>query len=311
MKTFNNTRIIAVDTGYGNIKTASRIFSTGITRYDAEPIFEGNILEYQGAWYRIGEGHKAMLDDKVDDEDYYLLTLAAVAMELSAWHMTSADVHLASGLPLTWVSRQRESYRAYLLKKAQVDFRFNKVTYHIHFVGCSVYPQGYAAIVRQLSENKDSFSGASMLADIGNGTMNLLYLRNGRPDESRCWTEKQGVGQCVGMVNKSMMDKYGIQMDEAVVEQVLRTGAGDMQEKYLNCILQAAHRYVNRIFDTLRAHGYDPRIMRLWIVGGGGCLVRNFGTYDASRVTILDDLCATAKGYEYLAYGQMLRKGRA
>ena len=65
MKTFNSTRIIAVDTGYGNIKTASRIFSTGITRYDAEPIFEGNILEYQGAWYRIGEGHKAMLDDKV------------------------------------------------------------------------------------------------------------------------------------------------------------------------------------------------------------------------------------------------------
>ena len=63
MKTFNNTRIIAVDTGYGNIKPASRIFSTGITRYDAEPIFEGNILEYQGAWCRIGEGHKAMLDD--------------------------------------------------------------------------------------------------------------------------------------------------------------------------------------------------------------------------------------------------------
>ena len=149
------------------------------------------------------------------------------------------------------------------------------------------------------------------VADIGNGTMNLLYLRNGRPDESRCWTEKQGVGQCVGMVNKSMMDKYGIQMDEAIVEQVLRAGASDMQEEYLNCVLQAARWYVTSIFDTLRAHGYDPRIMRLWIVGGGGCLVRNFGTYDASRVTILDDLCATAKGYEYLAYGQMLRKGRA
>ena len=201
--------------------------------------------------------------------------------------------------------------RKYLLKKEQGDFRFNKVTYHIHFVGCSVYPQGYAAIVRQLSENKDSFSDASMLADIGNGTMNLLYLRNGRPDESRCWTEKQGVGQCIHLVNKAMMDQYGIQMDEAVVEQVLRTGAGDMQEEYLKCILQAAHRYVNGIFDTLRAHGYDPRIMQLWIVGGGGCLVRNFGTYDTSRIIILDDLCATAKGYEYLAYGQMLRKGRA
>ena len=38
------------------------------------------------------------------------------------------------------------------------------------------------------------------------------------------------------------------------------------------------------------------------VVGGGGCLIRNFGTYDKSRVTIIDDICATAKGYESLAY---------
>lgn len=41
--------------------------------------------------------------------------------------------------------------------------------------------------------------------------------------------------------------------------------------------------------------------MRLYVVGDSGCLIRNFGTYDESRVTILDDICATAKGYEYLA----------
>ena len=308
MKTFNNTRIIAVDTGYGNIKTASRIFSTGITRYDAEPIFEGNILEYQGAWYRIGEGHKTMLDDKVDDEDYYLLTLAAVAMELSAWHMTSADVHLASGLPLTWVSRQRESYRAYLLKKAQVDFRFNKVTYHIHFVGCSVYPQGYAAIVRQLSENKDSFSGTSMLADIGNGTMNLLYLRNGRPDESRCWTEKFGVNQCMIAAKNAILNRFGVKIEESTVEQILRFGTADIAAPYLDCITAVARQYVADIFATLRKYEYNPDLMRLYVVGGGGCLIRNFGTYDKARVTILDDICATAKGYEYLA--QMTLKRR-
>jgi len=44
------------------------------------------------------------------------------------------------------------------------------------------------------------------------------------------------------------------------------------------------------------------------VVGGGGCLIRNFGTYDKARVTILDDICATAKGYEYLA--QMTLKRR-
>ena len=40
--------------------------------------------------------------------------------------------------------------------------------------------------------------------------------------------------------------------------------------------------------------------MRLYILGGS-CLIRNFGVYDASRVTINDDICATAKGDEYLA----------
>ena len=43
--------------------------------------------------------------------------------------------------------------------------------------------------------------------------------------------------------------------------------------------------------------------------GGGGCLIRNFGAYDKSRVTILDDICATAKGYESLAYMSLKRRG--
>ena len=49
--------------------------------------------------------------------------------------------------------------------------------------------------------------------------------------------------------------------------------------------------------------------MRLYVVGGGGCLLRNFGQYDRARVTILDDICATAKGYEYLAYMSLKRRG--
>ena len=46
------------------------------------------------------------------------------------------------------------------------------------------------------------------------------------------------------------------------------------------------------------------------IVGGGGCLVRHFGEYDETRVTIIDDLCATAKGYETLASSSLRRRDR-
>ena len=55
------------------------------------------------------------------------------------------------------------------------------------------------------------------------------------------------------------------------------------------------------IFRRLREHGYDPRLMKLYVVGGGGCLIRNFADYDRNRVVINEDICATAKGYEYMA----------
>lgn len=126
MREIRNTKIIAVDHGYGNIssrtstgcsyarlaKTANTVTPTGITAYETEPIFTGNILEYNGTYYRIGEGHKEFIPDKAMDEDYYLLTLMAVARELNVFSIHEADVHLAAGLPLTWIRNQREAFRS-------------------------------------------------------------------------------------------------------------------------------------------------------------------------------------------------------
>lgn len=147
MRELNNIKIIAVDHGYGNIKTANTVTPTGVTAYETEPIFSGNILEYGGIYYRIGEGHKEFIADKAMDEDYYILTLMAVARELNVYGIREADVHLAAGLPLTWIRKQREDFRSYLLRNKEVYFRFNSKDYRIRFVGCSLFPQGYPAIV--------------------------------------------------------------------------------------------------------------------------------------------------------------------
>lgn len=55
MRELNNIKIIAVDHGYGNIKTANTVTPTGVTAYETEPIFSGNILEYGGIYYRASE----------------------------------------------------------------------------------------------------------------------------------------------------------------------------------------------------------------------------------------------------------------
>ena len=297
--------VIGIDHGYGNIKTASSCFRTSVKAYDTEPTFTSNMLVYNGRYYIIGEGHKEFISEKQNDDDYYILTLAAVARELYARDLESASVYLAAGLPLTWVGEQKDEFKAYLLREPHVDFVFKKRTFHVDFVGADILPQGFAAVTNQMSE----FRGVNMICDIGNGTMNVMYINDHRPIVEKMFTEKYGTHQCVLNIREQLMRRFGSVPDDTIIEGVLRFGTLEIAEKYLMVIRSVAIEYVEGIFRKLREHEYNPDLMKLYVVGGGGCLIKNFGQYDPSRVVIKDDICATAKGYEFLTKLKMKQNG--
>ena len=301
--TINTTKpvIIGIDHGYGNIKTAHTCFKTGVTAYDKEPTFKSNLLIYGGRYYIIGDEHKEFAAEKMNDPDYYILTLAAIGIELHLRGMTSARVHLAAGLPLTWVGEQKEAFRAYLLQNKEADFTFRGEDYHVEFAGADIFPQGFSAVADRLRE----FRGVNMLCDIGNGTMNIMYINNGKPVPSKCFTEKFGTHQCMLAAREKLMQKYGVAVDDAVIEEVLRYGEADIGKPYLDTIRETAKDYVAGIMRRLREHEYNPELMKLYVVGGGSCLIRNFAELDPARVTINGDICATARGYELLAQRTM------
>lgn len=294
---------IGVDHGYAAMKTAHCSFPSGLAEYEHEPYTQKNVLRYDGKYYVVGSGRQPLQQDKTVDENYYLLTLAAIAKELEQYRLFTASLCLSVGLPLSWVGSQRESFRQYLMQNETIRFRFNGNLFQLRIVGCKVYPQGYAAIVQQLAD----FEGEHLLADIGNGTMNLLYLTDSQPQESRCWTEKIGVNQCMIRAKEAVLRRFGSKISDSTVEQILRTGTAKIDADYLACIREVASGYVAELFAALRSYEYDPATTHLTIVGGGGQLVKHFGSYDPEQVTIVDDICAAAKGYEYMAYRQMLR----
>ena len=297
MKMIDDVIIIGIDSGYGNIKTANCCFPASVSAYDKEPVFKENLLVYESKFYLIGEGHKEFLADKTRDLDYYVLALAAIARELNIRKMTCGKIRIAAGLPLTWVSGQRDEFRDYLLQNKAVDFSFRSVSYHVEIVGVDVFPQGFAAVADRLSD----FRGVNMICDIGNGTMNIMFINDKKPVSGNMFTEKYGTHQCLLAVRENVMRAYHTTVDEAIINRVFRFGTADIKEDYLKTITDTATDYVEGIFQRLREHEYNPELMRLYVLGGGSCLIRNFGVYDASRVTINDDICATAKGYEYLA----------
>ena len=198
-----------------------------------------------------------------------------------------------------------DAFRAYLLHSDSVDFTFRGADYHVEFAGADVFPQGFAAVAANLRD----FTGTNMLCDIGNGTMNVMYINERRPVADKCYTEKFGTHQCMLAVRESVLRQFGNVLDDATIERVLRHGKADIADRYLTAIRETAAEYVSGIFRRLREHEYDPELMKLHVVGGGSCLVKNFGNYEKGCVIFNDDICATTKGYELLAERRMRKAG--
>ena len=297
MKNINGFVVIGCDHGYGNTKTANHCFKTGVLRCDAEPTFAAYLLTFENHYYLVGEGHKEFLADKTADDDFYILTLAANACELQDAHLPEANVYLAVGLPLTWTATQKTEFADYLSRNEEVRFNYRKMDYHIRIVGVKVYPQGYAAV----APIKSQMTGVNLVADIGNGTMNVLYIINGRPQQGKMFTEKFGTYQCTLAVREAFMRRTQRELNDAIIDEVFRTGTANIKASDLAIIRAAAAEYVSDIFRRLREHGYDEDTMTLYVTGGGGCLVKHFHRFDAERVRFIDDICAAAKGYEYMA----------
>lgn len=305
MQKYNsNIRIIVgVDHGYGNMKTAHRVFRTGVECMEGEPIVSKNFVRYKDKFYMIGESHLVYQGNKTDSEDFYILTLAALAEELKFRGLHEANVILAVGLPLAWMKSQGADFRHYLMKEQELHFEFRKERYYVHLCGVEIFPQGFAAVV-----NLGAMQGMNMLADIGNGTMNVMQIVDNKPLEKSLVTEKFGVGICMKEIQKELSKENGEDISEMLIEPLLRNGLQERTDSTAKKVEHIATRYTENIRRRLVDYGYKEGLVHLYVIGGGGCLIRNYSDLaEKTGVTFITDICANAKGYETLAEKKLRR----
>ncbi len=295
--------IIGVDHGYGNMKTAHKAFRTGVECMDEEPIVSKNFVKYKDKFYVIGESHLVYQGNKTDSEDFYILTLAALAEELKFRGLHEANVILAVGLPLAWMKSQGADFRHYLMKEQELHFEFRKERYYVHLCGVEIFPQGFAAVV-----NLGAMQGMNMLADIGNGTMNVMQIVDNKPLEKSLVTEKFGVGICMKEIQKELSKENGEDISEMLIEPLLRNGLQERTDSTAKKVEHIATRYTENIRRRLVDYGYTEGLVHLYVIGGGGCLIRNYSDLaEKTGVTFITDICANAKGYETLAEKKLRR----
>ncbi|WP_304634808.1 ParM/StbA family protein [uncultured Oscillibacter sp.] len=303
----SDTLTIGVDHGYAAMKSAHFSFPTGLVEYDHEPYTQQNVLEYGGKFYVVGSGRQPLQKDKTLTEDYYLLTLAAVAKELACRKAdATASVHLAAGLPLTSFGRDKKKFRAYLLRDGRpVFFRFEGSAYTVRITEVSLFPQGYAAVLTQ----PDLLNEPSViLADVGGWTVDLMRLDNRIPNAATCRSLELGMIRCLDESAEQVRRSLGLSMTAAQIESVLCGEASSVDDNAKQIIHREADGYARRLLSAIAESGLDARAMPAVFLGGGAALLKRRvrATEGLCRPVILDDVCLNAKGYERLV-GQLTR----
>ena len=180
----NKLEVIGIDHGWSMMKTISQVFVTGVKEITTTPALFGDVLEYEGKFYKVGAVRQEVKDTKVEDDSFYLLTLAAVAKELKRRGLAEAKVFLAVGLPLTRFGAEKNDFIKYLTKNKRVSFKYENESYHIEIDDVAVFPQCYAAVVDKIP----AMAKKTLIVDIGSWTIDIMPVINKSPDESKCVT---------------------------------------------------------------------------------------------------------------------------
>ncbi len=292
--------IIGIDHGYYAIKTAHTCFPTGLVAYDYEPYTLQNVLQYAGKYYVCGTGRQTLMKDKAANDNYYLLTMAAVAQEMKYRKMGNrAEVVLAAGLLLAGFGREKKNFREYLFRREQpLRFLFESEAYEILVRDVKLFPQGYSALALYPEHLTGELS--VLLADIGGWTVDFMRLDNAVPNASTCRSLELGVIRCIDEIMEQVRRNTGLSVLDMQVERVLNGSPCSLGREAKEIIQHHGRLYTERILSAIAEAGFDLKAVPSVFVGGGSIIVKRHVTPQDGlcRGIFLTDVHANAAGYE-------------
>jgi plasmid segregation protein ParM len=294
--------LFSIDHGNYAVKSRGRCFIAGLAEYSICPPLAEHVIEYGGSFWTLTGSRISYMRDKTKDDRYFILTLFAVTMELSAViePLPNADIDLAVGLPPEHFSALKDKYAAYF-KREGVKFTYNGIPFRLTIRRVFVYPQAYAAVVpmsRSLLGMQRVF-----IVDIGGYTTDVLLLRNAKPDLQFCRSLELGVIT----MNNGIIGKVGALHDMKIEEEhiiaVIQGQETILPDDVKHTIRESASRHADTILDKLRELQVDLRSNPVIFIGGGAALFKEYiaNSPMVAKADFIPDPKANAIGYDMLA----------
>ena len=301
--------VIGIDHGYYAIKTPHICFPTGLAKYEYEPYTMQRVLQYAGHFYVCGTGRQTLMKDKTANDNYYLLTMAALAQEIQYRRASHKErIVLAAGLPLAGYGREKTAFRTYLFRKEQpLRFLYENEAYELTIEDVKLFPQGYSALTLHPEILQDEPS--VLLVDVGGWTVDLMRLDNAVPNAATCRSLELGVIRCIDETMEQVRRGTGLSVTDIQIERVLNGSTCSIHAKAKEIIQRNGRSYTERILSAIMEAGFDLRAIPAVFMGGGSAILkRHVGLQDGLfRAIYLTDVHANAAGYERIV-GQMSKR---
>ncbi len=304
IKLENGSYIIGFDDGYQLGKTSNFVFDNGVHRLGSvEPTLKENSLFYDGEYFKVGEGRAALTEDKISDDMAMLRTMAAAAMELRNAGIHKAEIVLAVGLPFSNYGRDKLKLIDYYNRKNRLDFSYEDEDYSVDITKVIVCPQCYSAIASRLGNMKADY----LIVDIGSKTTDVVYVQNGLPVESRSITIEKAMVKWIKEIQREMKVQTGKDIPEHEVMKIALKEDSNLPAAYAELIRGMLREKIHSLELELAERGYSLDYINIIYVGGGALMARDYAGKYRGYTAYDCDLCANAKGYEFLA-SQIERK---
>lgn len=305
VKLNNGSYIIGFDDGYQLGKTANFIFDNGVHKLGSvEPTLKENSLFYDGEYFKVGEGRAAITEDKISDDHAMLRTMAAAAMELRQAGTYQAEVVLAVGLPFSNYGRDKQKLIDYYSRQDRLEFSYEGEEFAITIAEVIVCPQCYSAIASRLGNMKSDY----LIIDIGSKTADVVYVQNGLPVESRSITIEKAMVKWIKEIQREMKVQTGKDIPEHEIMKIVLKEDSNLPGAYMELIRGMLREKMRSLELELAERGYSMDYINIIYVGGGALIARDYAGRYRSHTAYDCDLCANAKGYEFLAEQLMGKK---
>ena len=337
--------MIAVDTGNRCIKVPGIApFTAGLyCNGTIPPVSSVDTIYYNGKFYTLSEERCEYQRDKTVNQNYFILTLFAMAKYILAKKpgrdYYDQDVILAMGLPPAHCTQElKAKYKKYFSNDGKpIEFTYNDVPFCIriaypadpenhpealkdpHTCGVFVYTQGHAAAM--LRGNEIVQYPESFVIDIGGYTTDIIKLNRDitpsgsyrmKADPAQCESLNMGIIHLYNIIKRRVSETVGDGLSEVIIDAIMQGTYKCDDEETVQIIRDESSRYAKRIIATMADKGINLRFAHPVFVGGGASILRNElidACPNGKAATFIPQLTANAEGYERLMQAMLSRNG--